>query len=301
MFSCGRTQAAASPVGRRTEERSGSKRKRGRTEPRIGGELAKQRSAESSGKRKQRFEPSQEARLQLPPDLLKKAEAWLREAVHILNLAQCVSTDPTVKSGLFDYASELLVSAIKLDADGNEVPRVLVDVTKELAVDRLRLHAEGVMHLVGLPEASKLSAKYKAVMIACAKELFLVVLRRAPSDRVAQQGLDAANKAAFAAMEQRRSESPYQNTRSKSALQPLGGKENRRERSALADPSPVGRDGGCCARPSKPRPALTRTSSGTIIKALDLDDRTIRKAARDLKVHYSTGLAKGKLHFTRAT
>ena len=63
----------------------------------------------------------------------------------------------------------------------------------------------------------------------------------------------------------------------------------------------VGRDGGCCARPSKQRPALTRTSSVTIIKARDLDDRTIRKAARDLKVHYSTGLAKGKLHFTRAT
>jgi hypothetical protein len=146
MFSCGERAPPGSP-GPASGARSGggssaggsTRRKRGRTEP--ASTLAK----------KSRFQPSVEARQTLPPDLLKKAEGWLREAVHILNLAQCVSTDPSVKAGLFTYASELLVSAIKLDTDGHDVPRVLVDVTKDLAAERLRLHAEGVMHLASAP------------------------------------------------------------------------------------------------------------------------------------------------------
>ena len=95
-----------------------------------------------------RFQPAVEARTALPPELLKKAEGWLREAVHILNMAQCVSTDPLhvclVKAALFTYATELLVSALKLDTDSADinVPRVLIDVTKELPAERLRLQCQ---------------------------------------------------------------------------------------------------------------------------------------------------------------
>jgi hypothetical protein len=298
MFSCGERAPPGSP-GPASGARSGggssaggsTRRKRGRTEP--ASTLAK----------KSRFQPSVEARQTLPPDLLKKAEGWLREAVHILNLAQCVSTDPSVKAGLFTYASELLVSAIKLDTDGHDVPRVLVDVTKDLAAERLRLHAEGVMHLASAP-GTKLAAKYKQPMIACAKELFLAALRKAPSDIVAREGLETANKAAFKALEQRRSESPY-NTRAAAAAAALTLQAGTDKENVLPPPdSPVAKPGVCCARPDKsPRIGgkMVRTESGTLVTKLDLENREIRAAARGLRVHYSVGLASGKLHFTRST
>ena len=258
-----------------------------------------------------RFQPAVEARTVLPPELLKKAEGWLREAVHILNLAQCVSTDPTVKAGLFTYATELLVSAIKLDTDGADVPRVLVDVTKELPAERLRLHGEGIMHLVSAP-GTKLAAKYRQLMIVCAKELFLAALRKAPSDLGARDGVQTANAAAFKALAQRRSESPY-NTRAAAQAAALtlnagADKENMFIGSKLPPPaSPVAKKSsgvGCCARPdASPRIGgkMVRTESGTVMTKLDLENREIRAAAHGLHVHYSVGLASGKLHFTRST
>jgi hypothetical protein len=237
--------------------------------------------------------------------LRKKAEGWLREAIHILNLAQCVSTDPKVKSGLYKYASELLVSAIKLDTDSDDVPQVLVEVTSDLSAERLRLHGQGVMRLATAPGAT-LAAKYKQPMIMCAKELFSAALRKAPSDKVARGELEAATKAAVQALEQRRSESPY-NTRAAAAaaaaslvLKEGSGKENAAPPRASAASKP----GGCCARPDKsPRVGggLVRTESGTLVTKLDLENREIRAAARSLTVHYSLGLTNGKLHFTRST
>lgn len=255
--------------------------------------------------KKSRFQPSVEARRALPPDLRKKAEGWLREAIHILNLAQSVSTDPTVKSGLFKYASELLVSAIKLDTDSDDVAQVLVEVTSELSAERLRLHGQGIMRLATAP-GTTLAAKYKQPMIACAKELFTAALRKAPSDKVTQDELQTATKAALTALQQRRSESPY-NTRAATAsaaaitltLKEGTGKEN----DAPLKAKPASKPGVCCARPDKsPRfTGMVRTESGTLVTKLDLENREIRAAARSLTVHYSVGLEAGKLHFTRST
>ena len=166
MFSCCSSRAVpSSPAPPTQVMSSGIKRKH---EP--ASDLAK----------KARFQPSPRSRVRcyralvavladcfcaqrtLPPTLQRKVEGWLREALHIIHLAQCTSTDPSVKSGLFAYASELFVSSIKLDATrGSEVARVLVDISRKIAPAKLRSHAEGV---IKLSTGGQLPAEMRAAM-----------------------------------------------------------------------------------------------------------------------------------------
>ena len=63
---------------------------------------------------------------------------------------------------------------------------------------------------------------------------------------------------------------------------------------------------GCCARPtarSVAQPGQEHVTAGAkaISKGLDAQDENVRREARKLRVHYSAGLAKGRLQFTKSS
>jgi hypothetical protein len=129
----------------------------------------------------------------LPSSLQRKLEGWLKEALHILNLAQCGSTEAEVKVGLFSYASELLQAAIKLDASrGSEVARVLVEMCTKAESSRVCNHADGILELSMDP---LLMTETRAAMEKCARELFSTTVQMEPMHIRAKHGLVTAENA----------------------------------------------------------------------------------------------------------